>query len=206
MRNFVLAFAIFITSSISFAGDLPLQLEPLTPRYLPVYKQLLRQFTKEDVDKGAIPEYSMAHLTAHETEIDELAALGLYEIPTLFTDWLICKGEYVIGLYSINIPAYEFLIDVNMLFTKSSPSVPVPVMEKFTYPATIFKAAATFEPGYTLASMRLLQGVNREGVKEAIEEILVKPYYGNEQYAPFFTGGRFYQTTTKHRFKGVVYK
>ena len=148
----------------------------------------------------------MAHLTAHETEIDELAALGLYEIPTLFTDWLICRGEYVIGCYSVNIPAYEFLIDVNMLFTKSSPTVPVPVMEKFTYPATTFKTGAIFEPGYTLASMRLLHGVSKSGVKETIEKEYINPSFGRYPYVPFFKGGRFYQTTTKHPFRGVVYK
>lgn len=84
-------------------------------------------------------------------------------------------------------------------------SLPVSVMEKFIYPAATFKAGATFEPGYTLASMRLLPGVNRSGIKESIEKVLIRPLCGNQQYAPFFKDGRFWQTRTKYPFRGVVY-
>ncbi len=85
MRRIILALAFLIASSASFADDLALlSLEPLTRKNLPDYKSLLRYFAQED--QGTVSEYSMAHLTAHEEEIDTLAELGLYEIPTLFTD------------------------------------------------------------------------------------------------------------------------
>lgn len=204
MRNFVLALAIFIVSSVSFAEDLPIELDPLSCANLSSYKQLLRQFAIEDQAKDAVLEHSMAHLTAHETEIDELAALGLYEIPTLFTDWLICRGEYVIGCYSVNIPVDEFLLDPKDLV---GGRLPVTVLERFTYPPKYpYRSADPFESGYSVASMKLLKGVRREGIKEAIEAFQINPYFGMHPCVPFFKGGRFYQTTTKHPFRGVVYK
>jgi hypothetical protein len=202
LRNFVLALAAFITSSISFAGDLPLQLEPLSRANLHLYKTLLERFAAEDQDKGFIDApCSKASLTAKVQEIDELAERGLYDIRTLFTDWLVVDGGYVIGLYSIHIPSDEFSLDTDDLLSPSP--LPVTVLDRLYSSKYPFRGADP-APGYSVTSLRLLKGKESAGIKEAIEEALVRPHYHTRPYVPFYSGGRFAHSVTKHPFVGVT--
>lgn len=176
MRNTILFFVFFIVTSASFSSDLPFQLDRLTSENLPVYKGLLRQFSEQD-QKVGLPFRSEADLAVNEREVDELAELGLYDIRTIFTDWLIVQDSKVVGLYSVHIPADEFSLDTGDLF-RSLP-LPVSVLDRFTYSSKYpFGGGHSIESGYSVASLRLLKDMNSIEVKKAIEEALIRPLCG----------------------------